>query len=60
MTISFASKVDWVGKTFVFSSCDFVDLPCVQKNMNDPQNHTNQHEQKYFRLTLDVTLNQIA
>jgi hypothetical protein len=43
---------------FVFSSCDFVDRSFVQKNKDDPQSHTNQHEPKYFRAELDVTFEQ--
>ena len=51
-----ASCTSWLTKnyalvkSFVFSSCDFVDRFVGQKNKDDPRNHTNQHEPKNFRL----------
>jgi len=43
------------ANAFVFSSCDFVDRPFVQKTKDDPRSHTNQHERKHSSLELDPT-----
>ena len=52
---SFASRVDFSGPSFVFSSCDFVDRCFCQEHKDDPRSHTNQHQQKFFPTEREVT-----